>query len=108
MLDCFMLKSVLVPSLLLFTQLHHSSFFINLSDSYCNIFDMAYSNYSTEGIQWQGYIAINIMRFNSLTILTKNQIPIRYTSDFPILPHQPPSAPRSLSKSSPMDGSAFA
>ena len=70
MLDCRMLKSVLVPSLLPFTQLYHSSFFINLSDSYCNTIDTAYNNYSDDNIQWQGYIATDIIQFNSLAILT--------------------------------------
>ena len=42
------------------------------------------------------------------TILTQNQIPMRYTSEFPNLPHYPPGTPRSFSKSNPADGLAFA
>ena len=56
----------------------------------------------------QYYIAINIILFKLLAILTQYQIPLRYTSDFPILLHHPPSAPRSLSKTNPTDGFAFA
>lgn len=47
-----------------------SSFSIDLGDSYCNIIAMTYSTYSSDDIQWQGYIAINIIQFNSLAILT--------------------------------------
>ena len=59
--DCCMLKSVLVPSLLHFTQFCQSSFFINLSNSYCNTINIAYNNYNDDDIQWQDYIAINII-----------------------------------------------
>ena len=105
-LDCCMLKPVLVPLSLRFARFHQSSFFINLGDAYCNTIDMAYSHHGSDDIQC--HIAINIMQFNLLAILTQNQIPWRYTSDFPILPHHPPSAPRSLSKSNPTDGFASA
>lgn len=81
-----------------------SSFSIDLSDSYCNIIAMTYSNYSSDDIQWQDYIAINIIQFNSLAILAWSQIPLRYTLDFPILLHHPPSSPRSLDKSNRMGG----
>ena len=69
-LDCCMLQSVLVPSLLHFTWFCQSSFFINLGDSYCNTIDIAYNNCSSDDTQWQGYIAINIIQFNSLAVLT--------------------------------------
>ena len=69
-LDCCMLQSVLDPSLLHFAQFCQSSFFINLGDSYCNTIDIAYNNYNNNEIQWQGYIAINIIQFNSLAVLT--------------------------------------
>ena len=68
--DCCMLQSVLVPSLLHFSQFCQSSFFINLGDSYHNTVDIAYNNYNDDDIQWQDYIAINIIQFNSLAILT--------------------------------------
>jgi len=79
-----------------------------LDDSYCNTIDKAYSNYSSDDIQWQSYLAANIIQFHFLAILTQNQIPLRYTSEFPILLHHPPSAPRSLSKSNPVDSRTFA
>ena len=68
--DCCMLKSVLVPSVLHFTQFCQSSFFINLSNSYCNTINIAHNNYNNDDIQWQDYIAINSIQFNSLAILT--------------------------------------
>jgi len=85
-----------------------SSSFINMVDSYCNTIDMAYSNYSTDGIPRHGYLEINVKQFNLLSSLTQNQIHMKYTLNFPILPHHPPSIPRSLSKSNPADGFAFA
>jgi len=97
-----LLKSGLVPSLLHFSRFHQSSSFISLGDSYCSTIDMSYSNYSTDGIQWQCYLAINI-KLNLLAILTRKQIPSRDTLDFPIILQHSPSAPRSLSKSSPVD-----
>lgn len=42
---------------------------------------MAYSIHSSDAIQY--YIAINIIQFKPLAVLTQNQIPLRYTSDFP-------------------------
>jgi len=107
MLDYCMLMSFLVPSPLHFGRFHQSSFFINLGDSYCNTIDIAYNKYSSNDIQWQAYRAINIIQFNSLSVLTQNQIPVRYTPDFPTLLHHPPGAPRSLSKSNSTDRLAF-
>ena len=49
--DCCMLESVLVPSLLRFAQFYHSSFSLDLSDSYCSTMDIAYNNYSDDNIQ---------------------------------------------------------
>ena len=69
-LDCCMLQSVLVPSLLCFARFYQSSFFINLGDSSCNTVDIAYNNYSSDDTRWQGYIAINIIPFNLLAVLT--------------------------------------
>jgi len=60
----------------------------------------------SDGMQY--YIPINIIQFKLLSILTENHIPLRYTSDFLILLHHPPSALRSLSKSHPTAGLAFA
>jgi len=91
--------SGLVPSLLHFARFHR---FINLGDSCCNT--VAYSSWSSDDVRSQGYLAINIVQFNSLAILTQNQIPLRCTLDFPGLPHHPPGAPRYLSKSNPTDG----
>ena len=107
-LDCCMLRSVLVPSLLHLAQCHQNSFFINQSNSYCNTIDIAYHKRDNDDIQRQDYIAINVVEFSPLAVLTQNQMPLRHTSDFPILPHHPPSAPRSLSKSNPTTGFAFA
>jgi len=47
---CQLLKRGPVPSPLYFAWLHQSPS-INLSDSYCNSFDMAYSNYSSNDTQ---------------------------------------------------------
>jgi len=79
-----------------------------MDDFYCDGVDMAYSNYSSDDIQWQGYLTSNIIQFNLLAVLTQNQIPMKYTLDFPILAHYPPNASRSLRKSNPMGGFAFA
>ena len=69
-LDCSMLKSILVLSLLHFTWFYQISFFVNLSDSHCSTIDIAYNNYNNKDIQWQDYIAINIIQFNLLALLT--------------------------------------
>jgi len=103
-----LLKTGPVPSPLHFAWFHESPFFISLGDSYCNTIDIACNNYCTDDIQWQGYSAINIMQFNLLALLPQNQILMRYTSDFFILLHHPPGAPRSLSKSNPVDRFIFA
>ena len=87
---------------------YRSSSLINLDDSYWNAIDTPYSNYTTDGIPRQTYLAINTIQFNLLAILTPNQIPFRYTSNFPILPHYPQSVCRSLTKSNPTDEFAFA
>jgi len=50
---CQLLMPDLFPSPLHFAWFYQSSSFINLDDSYCNTIDMAYSNYSTDDIQWQ-------------------------------------------------------
>jgi len=50
----------LFPSLLHFAWFYQSSSFINLYNSSCNTIDVAYSNYTSEDIQWQGHLAINI------------------------------------------------
>ena len=50
-LDCCMPESVLVPSLLRFAQFYHSSFLLDLSDSYYSTMDIAYNNYSNDNIQ---------------------------------------------------------
>ena len=50
-LDCCMLESVLVPSLLCFAQFYHSSFLLDPSDSYCSTMDIAYNNYNNDNIQ---------------------------------------------------------
>jgi len=105
---CQLLMPGLVPSPLCFAWFYQSSPFINLDGSYCNTIDTAYSSYSTDDILWQGYLANNIIQFNLLAILTQNQIPLRYTPEFSILPHYPPGTPRPLSKSNPTDGSAVA
>ena len=65
-----LLKPVQVPSLVHFARFHRSSFFINLGDCNCNTVDTACNNYSSDDIQWQGYLAINIIPFNSSAILT--------------------------------------
>ena len=52
-------------------------------------------------------VAIN-MQFKLLAVLTQHQIPLRYAMDGPILPHYPPCAPMSLSKSNPMNRLVFA
>ena len=103
-----LLKPVQVPSPLHFTRFHQSSAFIDLGDSYCNTIDVAYGNCSNDDIQWLQYSSMYIIHFNSLAILTQDQTPLRHTLNFPILPHHPPSAPRSWSKSNPVDGFAFA
>jgi len=97
----------LVLSPLHFAQFHQSLSFINLDDSYCNTTDMAYGNYSSDDILWQGYIVINIIPFNLSAILIQNQIHMRYTLDYTIIPHHPPNASRSLCKSNLMDRFTF-
>ena len=72
-----LLKPVQVLSPLHFARFHQSPSFSDLGDSYCNTTDMAYSDYSSDDIQWQGYLAINIIQFNLLAVLTQNQIPLR-------------------------------
>lgn len=62
----------------------------------------------TYSIKWQLPVAINIIQFKSCSLLKKNQIPLRNTSDFSILQCWLQSAPGSLSKSNPMDGFVFA
>lgn len=73
-----LLKPVLVPSLMHFAQFHQNLFFISLGDSYSNTIDVPYSNYSSDNIQWQSYLEINITQFNALVVLIQNQIPLRY------------------------------
>jgi len=83
--------------------------FFTLDNSYYDTTGTTHNNYNSDNRQWQGYLTINFIQFIYLwTIITQNQIPMRYTSDFPILPHYPPGTPRSLSKSNPTDGFAFA
>ena len=91
---CSLLKSVLVSSPLHLARFHQSSFFIRLSDSSCNTIVMAYSNHSSDDMQY--YVAISIIQFKSLAILIHNQISLRYTSDFPILLHYPPKCTQVL------------
>ena len=67
-------RPVLVPSLLHFFQFYQNSFFVNLSDSYCNTFNIAYNNYSNDDIQLQGYIAINIIEFIGYSHLKSNPL----------------------------------
>lgn len=76
-----------------------------LGDSYCDTISVTCSNLLCDYVQY--YTAINIIQFKSRVILT-HQIPVKYTLDFPILQHYPPSVPRSLSKRNPTDGFAFA
>ena len=49
---CQLLKPVQVPSPLHFAQFHRSPSFSDLADSYCNTIDMAYSNCTSDDIQW--------------------------------------------------------
>lgn len=67
---------------------------------------MAYINHSKDVTHY--YIAINIIQFKSLPVLTQNQIPLRYTSHLSILLHYSSSASRFLIKSSILDGFAIA
>lgn len=67
-------------------------FFINLYKFYCNTVDMAYSNHSTDDLQY--YIANNITEFKSQALLSQNQTPLRYPLEFPILLHYSSTAPR--------------
>lgn len=62
---------------------------------------MAFNNRGSDDLQY--FIANSIIQFKSFTVLTQNQIPLRYTSDFPILLCYPPSAPSSLSECNPVD-----
>jgi len=93
------LKPSPVQSLMCSARFLQSPSFFCLGDSSCDTSDITYNNYSSDNRQYHGYLAVNIIQFHLLTILAQNQIPKRYTSDFPILLHQPPDAPRSLSKS---------
>ena len=65
-----LLKPIQVPSLLHFAQFHQSPSFSDLGDSYCSTIDMIYSNCSSDDIERQGYLAINIIQYNTLAILT--------------------------------------
>jgi len=103
-----LLKPGLVPSPLCFAWFYQSSCFINMDDSCCNTIDIAYSNYSSDDTYWQAYLAINIIEFTLLAVLTQNQLSMRYKSDFPILPHNLQGTPRSMSQSNPPDGFTFA
>ena len=86
---CQLLKPGLILSLLHFAPIHQNSAFISLVDSYCNYVDnMAYRNHRRNDTRWQEELAIGSIEFKLLTIVTLNQIPLRYTSDFPILPHR--------------------
>lgn len=81
----------------------HSSL---ICDPYCNPIDVAYNSHSSDDMR--NCTAINIVQIKSFAVPAQHQIPPRHTSAFPILPHYPPSAPRSLSKTKPTDGSALA
>ena len=99
---CQLLKPGLILSALHFARFCQCSSFINLD--YFTVRPLI-EHTATDGIDaMQYYVPINIIKFKVLAVLTENHIPLRYTSDFPILPHHLPSAPRSLSKSSPTDG----
>lgn len=92
LLDCFMLKPVVVPSLLcLYGSIIKILFFIILGNS---ITIPLIGHLTTMEVMWATIFYSK--QHNTV------QIPLRYTSDFPILLHCPPSAPSSLSKCNPV------
>ena len=115
---CWSWWSCWVPVVENVVQFHHhcdllgfhwkSPSLFNLDDSYYDNTRTTYNNYNSDN-RVTGLFNNNFIQFiYLLTIFTQNQIPMRYTSDFPILPHYPPGTPRSLRKSNPTDRPAFA
>lgn len=96
----------LIPSLLHLSGSLQDSLFISMGNSYCNTMDMTCSSCNSGDIQHR--VTSSITQFKSQAVFTQDQILLRYTSEFPILPHYPPSTPMSLSKSHLTDGFAFA
>lgn len=82
-------------------RIHSSS-----SGSYCNNVDEVYNNHSNYYMQY--YVVVSIIQLKLLTVLTQHQITLRCTVDIPILLRYPPSAPKSLSKSSPTNSPSTA
>jgi len=105
--ECQLLKRGPVALSLCSARFHQSPSSISLGDSFYDTTDITY-NYSSDNRQQQGHLTVNTIQYKLLIILAQNQIPMRYTSDVPILSHYPPGASRSLSKSSPADGFTFA
>lgn len=100
MLDCCLLKSALIPSLLCLSS------FIEVCSSLIWVIPTVIPlmlHVATSAVV-TCCMAANTIQSTSLAILTQNHIPWKQTLDFPIRPHYPPSAPRSLGESNPWMG----